>query len=204
MNTADNVDVHTTRVASALAIALVCSFVAAGQTSVEAVNTTICKISSKPSAYDGKLVRIRAVYVGSFEGSYLEDPTCGKSVWFTTPEGNQNVAAIVVHTPNPVVPDASFRLAKDKEYDKFTKLAYSTVENLKPKYQVTATFTGRIDRCKDFKLDKNGFGSGFGQMGQSEFQLVLRSVSDVNAEDAKGIGLLEPTRSAIPDHIPEK
>jgi hypothetical protein len=195
MNTADNVDVPTSgRVASVLAAVLVCSYVAAGQTTSEAVDTTICKISNKPSAYNGKLVRIRAIYAGSFEGSYLGDPTCGKSVWFTTP-------AIVVHTPYPKVPDATFQLVEDEEYDKFTKLAYATVENFQPEYQVAATFTGRIDRCKDFKLDKKGFGNGFGQMGQSEFQLVLRSVSDVNAEEAKGI---EPTRSAIPDHIPEK
>ncbi len=203
MNAADNVDVHTSgRVASALAVVLVCSYLATGQTTIEAVDTTICKISSKPSAYDGKLVRIRAVYAGSFEGSYLGDHTCGKSVWFTIPEGNANVAAIVVHAPHPKVPDVAFQLFKDKEYYKFTKLAYATVENLQPEYQVTATFTGRIDRCKDFKLDEKGFGNGFGQMGQSEFQLVLRSVSDVNAEEAKGI--LEPTRSAVPDHIPEK
>ena len=196
-------DVHTSgRVASAWAIVLVCSYVATGQRTSEVVNTTICKISNKPSAYVGKLVRIRAVYAGSFEGSYLADPTCGKSVWFTTPEGNANVAAIVVHSPYPKMPDTTFQLVKDKEYDKFTKLAYARLENLQPEYDVTATFIGRIDRCKDFKLDKKGFGNGFGQMGQSEFQLVLRSVSDVNAEEAKSI--VEPTRSAIPDHIPEK
>jgi hypothetical protein len=102
MNTADNLDVHTSgRVVSALALVLVCSYLATGQTPSEVANTTICKISSKPAAYDGKLVRIRAVYAGSFEGSYVLDPACGKSIWFTTPEGNANVAAVVVHTPYP-------------------------------------------------------------------------------------------------------
>jgi len=203
MNTTDNVDVRTSgRVASAWAIVLGCSSIAAGQTISEVVKTTICKISNKPSAYEGKLVRIRAVYAGSFEGSYIIDPTCGKSVWFTTPEGNANVAASVVQSPYLKAPDTTFQLVKDKEYDKFTKLAYATVANLQPEYEVAATFTGRIDRCKDFKLDKKGFGNGFGQMGQSKFQLVLRSVSDVNAKEAKGI--VEPRRSAMPDHIPEK
>jgi hypothetical protein len=197
-------DVHTTRrVALAFAIVLVRSaYVAGGPANSEALNTNICEISDKPSEYEGKLVRIRAVYAGTFESSELLDRSCGKSVWFTTSEGNASVAAIVVYSPYPKVPEVPVELVKDKEYEKFTKLAYATVENLQAEYEVTATFTGRIDRCKDFKLSKNGIGNGFGQRGRSEFQLVLRSVSDVNATEAKGI--LQPTRSALPDHIPEK
>jgi hypothetical protein len=38
-------------------------------------------------------------------------------------------------------------------------------------------------------------------LGGSEFQLMLRSVSDVKVGDAKGS--LIPTRSTLPDRLPE-
>jgi hypothetical protein len=190
------------RVASVLAIFLAWSYFAVGQTTTETVNTTICKISHRPAPFEGKLVRIKAVYAGSFEGSYLLDPACGKSVWFTTPDESANIAAVLGDSAYPKVPEATFDLVRDKEYEKFTNLAYAAVENFQPEYEVTATFTGRIDRCNDFKVNKKGFGNGFGQMGLSEFQFVLHSLADVNAKKAEG--LVEPTRSALPSYIPEK
>jgi len=69
--------------------------------------------------------------------------------------------------------------------------------NLEPQYQVTAIFIGGIDRCKDFKVDKKGFGNGFGQMGQSRFQFVLRSVSDVSPDEAKEMVSLSRLRYQI-------
>jgi hypothetical protein len=50
-----------------------------------------CKLYAKPSAYDGIMVRIRAVYGGSFEGSYLFDVHCHKDLWFTTPSVNNTL-----------------------------------------------------------------------------------------------------------------
>ena len=148
------------------------------------------------------MVTLEAVYAGSFEGSYLIDPICRKSVWFTTPEGNANLAAITVHVPYPKTPERNFQLIKDEDYEKFRKFAYLMVENFQPEYEVTARFTGRIDRCKDFKVDKNGLGNGFGQMGRSELQLLLQSVSDVKTKKAEGV--LTPRRSVLSDEIPAK
>jgi hypothetical protein len=183
-------------------ILLTCQCLTLAQSTKKSMGLTICKLYANPSAYDGTLVRIRAVYAGSFEGSYLLDNKCGKALWFTTPEGNTSVAVSLIHTPYPKVGEANFALVKDKEYEKFERFAYATVENLQPQYRVTAIFTGRIDRCRDFKLGKNGFGNGFGQMGQSEFQFILRSVSDVVVEDAKNGLVLTP--SVLSDHLPQE
>jgi hypothetical protein len=43
--------------------------------------------------------------------------------------------------------------------------------------------------------------NGFGHLGGSEFQLMVRSVSEVKVGEAKGS--LIPTRSALPDRLPE-
>jgi hypothetical protein len=201
-NSEHNNDVKVnSKTSLSFAIVLLLPLFTFAQVPSEVMNTTICNIAKRPSAYDGKMVRIRAVYGGSFEGTYLVDSSCKKSVWFTTPEGNPNIAAVVVHSPYPQVPETTFQLVKDREYEKFTNLAYATAENLQPENEVTATFTGRIDHCTHFKLNKKGFGNGFGQMGRSELQLVLQSVSDVDAKEAKGI--LTPSRSTLPDHIQE-
>ncbi len=163
-----------------------------------------CKIYSNPSAYDGVMVRIRAVYSGSFEGSYLSDIKCfDKSLWFTAPEGIASMAAANLGGRSyPKVAEPDFTLVKDKEYEKFTRFAYATVENLEPAYRVTATFTGRLDRCRDFRLGKNWVGNGFGQMGQSEYQLVLKSVSEIDVEQATGH--VETVPSKLPDDISER
>jgi len=203
MNPEDNAGVRMRlRVASACTLILACSWITVAQTKTEAATTTICRIIAKPGAYAGKMVSVEAVYAGSFEGAYLVDPICRKDVWFTTPEQNASIAAITVRGPYPRTPKSNFELIKDEEYDKFEKFAYATVENLQPQYEVTAIFTGRIDRCNNFKVDKNGFGNGFGQMGQSEFQLVLLSVFDVKVKQAEGI--LTPEKSVLPDQIPTK
>jgi hypothetical protein len=166
------------------------------------MEATICRIVTHPSSYDGKLVRVRAYFAGSFEGSYLVDDKCGKGIWFTTSDGVRSLAVILVHNPYPDVPEPDFSLVKDKEYEKFTTFAYSIGVNMEPEFKVTATFAGRIDRCRGFKLNKSGFGNGFGQMGQSEFQFTLQSVSEVSVEEAKNP--FAPVRSELPTHLPEE
>ena len=89
------------------------------------MEATICRIVTHPSSYDGELVRVRAYFAGSFEGSYLVDDKCGKGIWFTTSDGVRSLAVILVHNPYPDVPEPDFSLVKDKEYEKFTTFAYS-------------------------------------------------------------------------------
>jgi hypothetical protein len=196
-----NVVVNMLRLVTTVPLLLVmCPHLLTGQTNSLVLKTTVCAVADKPSAFDGTLVQIEATYAGSFEGSYLSDPTCGKSVWFTTPDGVPSLAAIVVSGSSPQVAKPKFDLVRDKEYKKFAAFAYAMGPLLLPEYTVKATFVGRIDRCRHFKINDRGFGNGFGQMGLSEFQFVLRSVSSVSAEE---FYLVAPTRSVLTDHISE-
>jgi hypothetical protein len=177
-----------------LVILLACHCALSAQAS-STKDLSSCAIYTDRS-HDGTMVRIRAFYAGSFEGSYLIDIKCNKALWFTTPEGKSAFAAILVRGPYPKVAKTDFALVEDKEYEVFTRFAYATVENLEPAYKVTATFTGRLDRSRNFKLGRDGFG----QMGQSEFQLVLQSVTDVEAEEAELIPLIHST---LPNRLEE-
>ena len=126
--------------------------------------------------------------------------SAAKKSGFTTPEGNAgNIAAFVVPRPYPEMPEATFALVRDKEYEKFAYFAYATTRG-QSEYEVSAAFIGRVDRRKNFKAGKYG-GNGFGHMGCCEFQVMLRSVSEVKVGEAKGS--LIPTRSALPDRLPE-
>jgi hypothetical protein len=73
---------------------------------------------------------------------------------------------------------------------------------MEPAYKVTATFTGRLDRCRNFKLGRDWVGNGFGLMGQSEYQFILLSVSDINVRPAT-FGP-ETIPSTLPDRLPEE
>jgi len=185
---------------AASSVLLVVSAVASAQHQPTPVKTNVCKLFGNPSAFDGKIVQIKATFSGSWEGEYLRDAKCEKAIWFTTPEGSPGVAAMVVPADHPTPRPLTFALVKDADYEKFTRYAYATVENLQREYEVTATFTGRIDHCNGFKKNPDGFGNGFGHMGASEFQFVMKSVSDVVAEQSKTI--LTPSTSTGPVEIP--
>jgi hypothetical protein len=55
---------------------------------------------------------------------------------------------------------------------------------------------------KEDSVKKLAVGNGFGQMGQSKYQFILRSVSDVEVEEAKRGPDTIPSK--LPDHSPER
>lgn len=67
-------------------------------------------------------------------------------------------------------------------------------------FTVKATFVGRLDRRKNFKRGKNGWGNGFGADGASEYQFISHSVSEVDVEQAPPFGP-QPIESTLSDHI---
>jgi hypothetical protein len=161
------------------------------------VNTTICEIVRKPDFYDGKLVEVTATQSGTWEGSWLLDTHCDEAFWFTTPEVAAEIASI---TGDTTTPKARFRVVENDDYRKFSQYANATVENFQREYDVTATFVGLVQRRDDFKLSPNGFGNGFGHMGVSEFQFVLRSVSNIKAQKTN---VLTTIPSIVNEAIPE-
>jgi hypothetical protein len=182
---------------SAVAVLLMAAVGLTAQQQSPPVKTSICKLFASPTSFDGKIVRIKATLSGSWEGEYLTDTKCGKSISFTTPEGSPAVAAMTVPADHPAPRPVNFALVKNADYEKFKRYAYATVENLQREYEVTAIFTGRIEHCEAFRRNPDGSGNGFGHMGASEFQFVMESVSDVIAERSKVI--LTTTPSTLPD-----
>jgi hypothetical protein len=189
-----------------LMIVLTCIVSAFGQSS-EPVITSVCRVFQSPDAFDGKVVQIRARYAGSWEGAYLVDDQCQEPIWFTTPDGIssiRSIAVISVSGDQARAPEVTFSLVKDNDYEQFSRFAYAT-ENLQPVYDVTATFIGRVDHVRRFQIHANGFGNGFGQMGRSELQFVLKSVTDVDVKKSVQVfGPVQPIVLPLPDHISEQ
>jgi hypothetical protein len=161
------------------------------------VKTSICEIVRKPDSYDGKLVEVTATESGTWEGSWLLDTHCDEAFWFTTPEIAAEIASI---TGDTTTPKAHFRVVEDDEYKGFAQYANATVENLQREYDVTGTFVGLVQRRKDFKRSPNGYANGFGYLGSSEFQFVLRSVSNIKAQKTNALTTIPST---VNEEIPE-
>jgi|HubBroStandDraft_6_1064221.scaffolds.fasta_scaffold51474_2 hypothetical protein len=53
------------------------------------LETSVCKISAEPSAYNNKLVKVRGTVQASSEYSLLADEHCpGKEIWFVFADGS--------------------------------------------------------------------------------------------------------------------
>lgn len=118
---------------------------------------------------------------------------------FTTPAEHKTFALISGST-YPKQQEPTLNVIEDTEYERFNRFASATSMNLEPMFKVTATFVGRLDRRKNFKLGKNGWGNGFGADGASEYQFILHSVSEVDVEQAPPLGP-QPIDSTLPDRI---
>ena len=174
-----NVDVNLEQKCGlAVAILLTSHFLVA-QSPEKPLDTTICKLTANPSAYIGTFVRIRAVYIGPFEGEGLHDPNCKQGQW----NGKSAIRLVASEDKSKVI--------KDREYDKFQRFAYATTGCCAaPEYKVTATFIGQI------------VGRNVRRHKESNWHFVLRSVSDVVAEEPDEA--ITPTRSPLPDRLPDK
>jgi hypothetical protein len=146
-----------------------------GQSPTEPVEASVCKLIAEPAVYYGRLVRVRAVYVSSFEMEGLHDPNCSPNKW----NGSDTLGRLDMHN-----------LIEDKEAEEFERFAYATTGCCgTPEYKVTATFTGRIDGC-NIRRSK-----------RSSCVFTLQSVSNVVAEEPDVA--VWPTRSSLPDRLPD-
>jgi hypothetical protein len=181
----------------------------------EPTHATICQIYAQPDAFDGQIVTIRARLGAAWIPAYLQNEAgvcvvdgkrIDRMIFVTTPEQVSSAAERPVGGNEAEPPTAQFELIKDEEYVRLTSLALSEA-NRNNTGKVVAWFTGRIDYCKHFKAYDHGLaGNGFGHRGETEIELVLKSVSKVELEfiDWSGINYAQPVASALPDHIPEK
>ncbi|MGC9224011.1 MAG: hypothetical protein ACP5E2_08795 [Terracidiphilus sp.] len=174
------------------------------------VNVNVCDVVKNPAAFDGKIVQIKGTVIEAFDEFAIEDstePNCGfqeNAIWLSYPQGTKaksGPAALVTVQPahnfagsykaptrTPVT------LQKDKTFKQFDSLLSQTHQKGAnmclgcTRYEVTATFVGRLDGVSDATLKRDssgkivGFG-GFGNMNAYPARLVLQSVSDVTSKE---------------------
>jgi hypothetical protein len=165
------------------------------------VETTVCAVLENPAAFNNKLVRIHAYFLGNMENSTLQDEKCQREVlWFGFPGGG-GTPLVATYVPTGVVlgsEDAAGRrilpipvsLVRDSKFDRFEKLVLLNPEPHVPLdgehvQHVFATFVGRIDAVSpevhQFLKQQpigRGWALGFGHLGGYEAELILQSVVD--------------------------
>jgi hypothetical protein len=174
------------------------------------VNVNVCDVVKTPAAFDGKIVQIKGTVIAAFDEFAIEDstePNCGfqeNAIWLSYPQGTKaksGPAALVTvqpahnfagsykapaRTPVTLQRDKTF-----KQFDALLSQGHQKGANMClgcTRYQVTATFVGRLDGVSDATLKRDnsgkivGFG-GFGNMNGYPARLVLQSVSDVTSKE---------------------
>lgn len=189
----------------------------------QAVDTDLCAIVKNPKSFDGKTVRIKGVAVAGFDEFIIKDASaCGypvDGIWLDYPQGTKGKAGPVAmvqvqparnfagkYTPPTRV---ALTLDKSKDFKQFDNLLSQPHNHGAgmclgcARYQVSATFVGRIDAVADPSLQRDkdgkiiGFG-GFGNMNAYPARLVLQSVSDVTPKEVDYSKSDEVTKGDMP------
>ncbi|MFZ0339968.1 MAG: hypothetical protein WAL45_18210 [Terracidiphilus sp.] len=174
------------------------------------VDVNVCDVVKNPASFDGKMVRIKGTVVAGFDEFVIKDatdPNCGfqvNAIWLSYPQGSKaksGPAAIVTAQPAhnfagiwKVPTRTPVTLDKSKEFKQFDSLLSQTHQKGMDmclgcaRYEVTATFTGRLDSVADASIKRDASGKivglgGFGNMNAYPARLVLASVSDVTPKE---------------------
>jgi hypothetical protein len=159
------------------------------------VQATVCEILGHPIAYNGKIVRVRATVDIEFEHSAFSAKECKRAEgyeWIWLEYGSGPKWQPTTWCCGDLTPRDKLNLFQDKTFRLFHRYITAQVKKKGPceygcpRYEVTATLTGRLDvlEPKRFPNGSMGcFGDGFGHFGSSCARLVLQSVSDVVAID---------------------
>ena len=145
------------------------------------VLTTVCAVMNDPSAFAGRIVKLRATVQSGFESSTIIDanqPSC-EGPWFQIAPKNDSSSQNDGSTEQG---SRSVFLVEDENMKRFDEALDAVVyprDNKiifvggKPRrYAVTATMTGRVD-------DEGEEGSGFGHLNGWRVRFVLSSVEDI-------------------------
>jgi hypothetical protein len=182
------------------------------------IATTVCQILENPAPFNNKLVQVRGYVSVSFEYSILHSESCSEGIWFALADGSGPPGlAVIVNGQGTAggkdstghwMPPIPVKLVRDANFEEFESYLADSAR-VKPGrpcgpdchfYQVTATFTGRIDavskevhaahlkRSPSQPLDFKGFG----HMGLFDAQLVAQSVKEIEAIDVAHPGKARP------------
>jgi hypothetical protein len=130
-----------------------------------------CDLVSKPADFDRKIVRVKAKYTASFEGSIMEDSQCNSKYTWVRFE---------------LAYEASTNREVLNEFQRLTDTSPETTREggvLYPSRQVQVTWIGRFDGVKRrFKnAPKEDPGVGYGHMGGYDFQFNVLKVESVSS-----------------------
>ncbi len=167
----------------------------------QVVDATVCDVIKNPKSFDGKIVRIKATAVAGFDQFVIKDGDCGaqvNSIWLDYPAGTKGKAgpaAVLQLAPAhnfagkyaaPTRADVTLQKDKDfKQFDGWLAQQHSPSAGIClgcGRYEVTATFVGRLDGVADTSLKHDSNGKliglgGFGNMNAYPARLLLQSVS---------------------------
>lgn len=150
----------------------------------EPVATTVCAIMHNPSAFAGRIVKVRATVASGFESSTIvdvNDKSC-RGPWFEDalkrgahPRDGYDAA---LQRRHPVF------LKEDDNMKRFNDALSAVVYPREKRvilidgnrYNVTATMTGRVDDAGENRL-------GFGHMNAYRVRFLLSSVQDISTEE---------------------
>jgi hypothetical protein len=171
----------------------------------QTIDTTVCDILKNPTAFNGKIVRIKGTVAVGFDQFIVKGPDCSQpvnAIWLSYPEGAKakaRPAAMLQLQPAQnfagsveTVTRNSVSLEVNKDFKQFDSLL-STPGKAGGmclgcvRYEVSATLVGRLDGEKaELRRDASGeivSMSGFGNLNAYSARLVLQSVSDVVPEE---------------------
>lgn len=176
--------------------------------SAQVVDTTVCAVMKNPAPFNGKIIRLKGIAVASFDQFLIKDSSpCGyqvDAIWLSYPPSTKGKAGPIAlvqvqparnfsgaYTPPTRV---AVTLDKNKDFKQFDSLL-SQAHNKGAgmclgcsRYEVSATFVGRLDSVTDPTLQRDksgkitGFG-GFGNMNAYPARLVLQSVAEVTPKE---------------------
>jgi len=146
------------------------------QAQSELTHVSVCKILEKPSAYDGKMLRVRGTVRSWFEFFALVDSDCKDAIALDFPD-------------DPLVkPKPDFKAEEDDAYMNLRRLV--TEYTRYAPALARATLVGRLDGVDELKppVDDAPPGvirgasrssNGFGHLGQYRARLVIMRVVEV-------------------------
>ena len=208
-----------------LALAVFCAFALGLHAQV--ADTTVCDVLKNPTAFDGKIVRIKATVAAGLDQFVLKGPGCGhyvNAIWLSYPEGSKGKAGpadlLQVQMARnftgtvPAVARTPVTLDKSKDFKQFDSLLSTPHKGAAMflgcnRYEVTATLVGRLDGVEDAGVRRDAAGkivgvSGFGNLNGYKARLVLQSVSEVTPQEADYTKSDAITKSDSPPDTPDQ
>ena len=172
----------------------------------QVTDATVCDVLKDPASFNGKIIRIKGIATAGFDRFTIKSESCHRlvnTIWLSYPEGAKAKSgpwALVQlqpakNFPGAVQPTARtpVTLEKNKDFKQFDSLLSTPHKGPGmclgcARYDVSATFVGRIDGVAEAGLRKDAAGkivavNGFGNLNAYAARLVLQSVSDVSPRE---------------------